>query len=455
VKEEIDSYLEEAMDLHNIPGLALAMVEDGQVVYKNYFGKASLEEERTVDENTLFRIFSATKLISATAVFQLIEDGRLNLDDRISKYLDDLPKHWQDVQIKNLLSHSSGLPDIIRYESKLSDKELMEILYKDKMDFETGNQFRYNQTNYWLLAQIMAQITGSSFDQFVLEKQFDNATKGVVFSSNSQEVIPNRATRYFYNNKTKEFDKDTNNNGKRGHSGNGLNITLDRFIEWDSLLDNDQLLSYVAKSKMWTPFRFGNQKDEFLHGWGSYSVGGVESYGFSGGNLAAFRKFVSKKRTIILLSNGYEIPAYDIIVNDISRILDSSQEMADPTLEEEVMKKVLKDQFAEALDLFKKLREENPGADFGNLKWNINSIGNALTNEGNQEKAFEVFKFNAAANPEWWVALAGVAESSEALKDTMGAIDNYREAIKLNADNEWDYNEQMQARIEELEKGMR
>jgi len=89
IKNEIDSYLTKTMELHNIPGLALAVIKDDEIVYKNYFGESSLENNKPVDENTLFRVFSATKLITSTGIFQLIQDKQLSLEDKISKYISD------------------------------------------------------------------------------------------------------------------------------------------------------------------------------------------------------------------------------------------------------------------------------------------------------------------------------------------------------------------------------
>ncbi|TDN97630.1 serine hydrolase domain-containing protein [Sunxiuqinia elliptica] len=452
ISDKIDTYLTKAMELHNIPGLALAVVEGDQVVYERYLGKSSLEKDAPVDTTTLFRVFSATKLITSTAVFQLIQIGKLSLEDSISTYLDDLPAQWQQIKIKHLLSHASGLPDLIRHESTLSDKALMEKLSADKMDFITGSQFRYNQTNYWLLALIIEKITGMTFDEFVFKNQFDHSNDGVLFSSNSLEPIPNRAVRYFYNSKTHAFEKDTNNSGQRGHSGNGLNITLREFIEWNRKLDNHELLSSEMKSKMWEPFKFTNQKDHFLHGWGNYPVNELDSYGFSGGNLAAFRKFVNHQTTIILLSNGYEIPAYDIIINDVARIAIPELTAKKRTLEEEVMSLAINRRFNEATQAFMKLKEENPSTDFDNLKWNINSLGNSyLYRENNIEKALEVFKINAEANPSWWVSMASLAETYELKNDRLHAIENYQKAIRLNEGNAWNYNEQMKNKIEELQ----
>lgn len=452
IKNEIDTYLTKTMELHNIPGLALAVVEDNKIVYENYFGISSLEKNKPVDKNILFRIFSATKLITSTGVFQLIQNKQLSLEDKISKYIDDLPLPWQEVKIKNLLSHSSGLPDIIKYKSTLTDEELMGKLFKDKMNFAIGKQFQYNQTNYWLLAQIIEKITGMSFNDYVIKNQFDNSTNGVLFSSNSLENIPNRATRYFYNEKTKEFEEDTNNSGKRGHSGNGLNITLKRFIEWNRKFDKNLLLNNKTKSEMWKPFNFTNQKDIFLHGWSSIQVNGLDSYGFSGGNLAAFRKFTDNKTTIVLLSNGYKIPAYNIIINDIARIVIPELKAKKLTLEEDIMHFVMHRQFNEAIQSFKKLKKENPNSNFDNLKWNINSIGNSyIYSDNNTKKALEIFKLNTETNPNWWVSFASLAETYELQKDTLNAIKSYKKAILLNEENQWDYNIQMKNKIVELE----
>ena len=456
INNKIDEYLSTVMELHNIPGLALAVIEDDSVIYENYLGVKSLDDGSLVNDQTMFRIFSATKLITTTAVFQLIEDGELGLEDEISTYLGDLPVSWRQVKIKNLLSHSSGIPDIIRYKSTLTDDELMEKLSEAKMEFATGSQFRYNQTNYWLLAQIIEKITGKTFDTFILENQFGPNTEGVLFSSNSQEIIPNRATRYFYSDKQKNFVKDTNNSGTRGHSGNGLNITLNRFMEWDKNLKDNQLLEEKTKYEMWSPFHytqsFRYQKDNFLHGWHNYHVNGLDSYGFSGGNLAAYRIFPDSNTTIILLSNGYQIGAFDIIVNDVARMVLPELRVKNVTLELDVMKSVLDGEFEIALEKFQKLKEENPKALFDNLKLNINGIGNSYSWNDQPEMAYKTFTLNAQANPNWWISMAGLAEMQETRKDTLNALKNYQRALLLNEKNEYNYNEGLQSKIKELKQ---
>jgi len=203
---------------------------------------------------------------------------------------------------------------------------------------------------------------------------------------------------------------------------------------------------------MWKPFNFTNQKDVFLHGWGSYSVNELKSYGFTGGNLSAFRKFVDSKTTIILLSNGYKIPIYDIMVNDIARMVIPQFQSKDFTLEKEVMDFVKENNFNKAKVAFKKLKNENPKAKFENLNSNINSIGNTFVRANKIAEAYQIFNFNAEINPNWWIALAGLATVQEQQGDKEAALRNYHKAIVLNEQNEYRYNEIMRKKISEIQK---
>lgn len=166
VNAKINDYIEEVIEINTIPGVALAVIKDGKVIYENYYGKASLEENLKIDKNTAFKIFSTTKLITNVGVFQFIDQGKLALEDPIAKYLDNIPKEWENVKIKNLLSHSSGLPDIVRFNEisiSLPFKDKLALLAKKPMDFVTGNEYQYNQTNYLFLAKIIEKNHRTNF----------------------------------------------------------------------------------------------------------------------------------------------------------------------------------------------------------------------------------------------------------------------------------------------------
>jgi CubicO group peptidase (beta-lactamase class C family) len=281
-----------------------------------------------VDSNSTFRIYSTSKLISTVGVFQLIEKRQLSLEDKISKYLINLPKDWEDVKIKNLLSHSSGIPDIVRFNdisTNAPDVEVLERLAKEKMEFETGNQFSYNQTNFWLLTLIIEKITGQTFEDFILKNQFSDVQYKVLFSSNSIENIPNRVQKYNYNETTNQYEKSTHIGGLRAHSANGIAITLPDFLRWSINLNKNTFLKEETKRMMWKPFEFNNKEDVFGYGWEINNANNILSAGFSGGNVSAYKVFPDNDISIILMFNGYKYTSFPIqyqVLNHIAGLID-------------------------------------------------------------------------------------------------------------------------------------
>lgn len=331
--KSIDNYLTEVMKTYDIPGLAVGVVKNDKIIFQKYYGRENLESDKKVDSNSLFRVYSTTKLITNVAVFQLIEKGQLSLEDKISKYVDNLPKEWQDVKIKNLLSHSSGIPDFERNNlpTNLSNAEVFERLSKEKMEFETGNQYSYNQTNYLLLAMTIEKITGQKFENYVLKNQFSDAKNKIIFNSDSFEEIPNRIQFYRYNDSLKQYKKSTHVGGLRAHPANGLAISLPDFLQWSIHLDKNQFLKDETKKLMWKPFDYTNKQNVFAHGWEITKTGNIMSYGFSGGNVSAYSIFPENDLSIIFMSNGYKyntFPPLYIIVNHIAGLVD--KQLANP-----------------------------------------------------------------------------------------------------------------------------
>ena len=138
------------------------------------------------------------------------------------------------------------------------------------MEFKTGNQFGYNQTNYVLLSKIIEKITGLTFEKYVLKNQFSKTKQGVVFSANSSELLKNRVVKHNYNFTNNKYERFDAEHGKIHNAGSGLNISLKEFINWNERLDKNQLLNSKTKNAMWQLFDFDNKQGKFLHGWGIF-----------------------------------------------------------------------------------------------------------------------------------------------------------------------------------------
>ncbi|MEG0928003.1 serine hydrolase [Chryseobacterium sp.] len=335
----VDSYVKNVIQINEIPGMAVGIVKNNKIVFQKYYGAETLESDKKVDSNSKFRIYSNTKLMSNIGLFKLIEEGKLSVEDKVSKYVDNLPKEWQNVQVKNLLSHSSGLPNWVDFKDisvNASNAEVIDRLGKEKMEFETGDHYRYNQTNYLLITMIIEKITGKTYENFIIENQFPDSRDQIVFSSNSVEKIPNRVGKYNYNSTTKQYEKLTAIEGVRAHSSNGLAITLPAFLQWSIHFSKNDFLKPETKKMMWQPFNYKNNGFEFAYGWEITDSNNIRSYGFSGGNVSAYSIFPDNDMSIVVMYNGNKgFPVMYQMINHIAGIMD--KKLIDPyTLTEEI-----------------------------------------------------------------------------------------------------------------------
>lgn len=436
LQKKTDNYLKETIEVNQIPGAAVAVIKNGEIIYEQYFGKSSIEENTTIDKNSIFRFYSTTKLITTVAVFQLIERKKLSLDDKISKYLFDLPKEWQEVKIKNLVTHSSGLPDIVKFEDipySLDENEKWTRLYEKPTEFEPGDHYSYNQTNYCLLTKIIEKVTGSSFEDHVLKNQFPNVKKGVVFSARSSELVPNRVIHHAYNFKKKKYERFNADHGKIHNSGSGLNMTLKAFIAWNERLDKNKLLSETTKKTMWTSFEYKNKKDKFLHGWSEYLTNNINSLGFSGGFMTAFRKFTDEDLTIIFLSNGYKyFHIEEKVIDHIAGIVD--EKLIDKKLwtEEDITNAFFKNDNTEAIQTYYSLKNENPTLNFEDT---LITIAYTLMSSDRLSDAIKVFEFNIKENPKSVNAFDSLAEGYFNNGQLELSKENYKKSLDLNSEN--------------------
>ncbi|MEA5260929.1 serine hydrolase [Arcicella aquatica] len=173
------------------------------------------------------------------------------------------------------------------------------------------------------MAMIIEKITGEKFENYILKNQFSDAQDKVVFSSNGLENIPNRVQKYNYDDTTEKYIKFAKNEGERSLPSNGLAITLPDFLKWSIRLSRNDFLNKETKSMMWKPFDYKNKSDFFGYGWEISKVNDIYSYGFSGGNVSAFKTFPRNDLTIILMYNGSNsFPIQYHATNHIAGLID-------------------------------------------------------------------------------------------------------------------------------------
>lgn len=203
--DSIDVFIKNEMQKRKIPGLQLAIVKNGRVIKTGNYGLANVQDSIPVSDKNVFTINSITKAFVGVAIMQLVEAGKLKLSDPVSQYLADLPVTWQAVTIQQLLSHTSGIPDIVDEEEAVmilpDPEEAWKKVLASPMEFIPGEKFSYNQTNYLLLGRVIEKLSGMPFQEFIIKEQLLKAAMTRTIASGfgaTKDVIANAAAGYTY-----------------------------------------------------------------------------------------------------------------------------------------------------------------------------------------------------------------------------------------------------------------
>jgi D-alanyl-D-alanine carboxypeptidase len=186
--DKIDDYITAQIKGLHVPGASLAIVRDGHITKARGYGFANLELRSPGTKETVYEIGSTSKQFTATAIMMLVEEGKVCLDDTITKYFPEAPQAWRDVTIRHLLTHTSGIQnhvavphwlDVFRtnlaFETAPSRDELLKMFFKLPLEFQPGETWAYDNTGYYLLGIIIEKASGKSYWQFLDERIFSRS----------------------------------------------------------------------------------------------------------------------------------------------------------------------------------------------------------------------------------------------------------------------------------------
>jgi CubicO group peptidase (beta-lactamase class C family) len=202
---QIDALFAKYDDLYS-PGSAVAVVQDGEVVFKKGYGSANLEYDIPVSPSTIFHIASVSKQFTVFAVLLLEEEGKLNFDDDIRKYISEVPDFGEVITLRHLASHTSGMRDQWnllamagwRLDDVITKEHVFKLVEKQKeLNFQPGDEYLYSNTGFTLLAEVVARVTGKSFAEFTQERMFTPlGMSNTLFYDDHQKIVKNRAYSY-------------------------------------------------------------------------------------------------------------------------------------------------------------------------------------------------------------------------------------------------------------------
>ncbi len=302
----VDDYIKSEMRKRQIPGLALAVVKNGKVVKVKGYGFANVELDVPVTPDTAFRLGGLSDPFAAIAIMLLVEEGKVGLDDKISKYLPEAPDAWSDITVQHLLTHTAGLKNYFWPKfggsvlSYYTTDLLLESAAKLPLDFAPGEQWQYSDQGYFLLGVIIERVSGERFRAFVTERIFKALGMTATAVPEEWEIMKNRAAGY------------TLSDGKLerlwGDAPDELNTsvwsTVTDLAKWDAALYTEILLKKASLDQMWTPMKLNN---DFGHTYGfAWEVDNVRGHrviGRAGGRGVYMYRLPDDKLTVIVLTN--------------------------------------------------------------------------------------------------------------------------------------------------------
>ncbi|MDF2648988.1 MAG: serine hydrolase [Paenibacillus sp.] len=197
-KEAIDKYVEKYIHRNGLPGASIVVVKDGEIIYEEGYGHDS--EGKPLTKNSLMRIASVSKSFTAFAVLQLVDEGNVNLDDPIVKYLSELKMEdprLQQVTIRQLMSHTSGIPNPTIVAKADTLEEGVNRLHDWQLQSNPGAQYAYSNANFWILAQLVEKVSGEKFAHYLDMKVFSPLGMDDTLSPiNSSDTIPGMPQGY-------------------------------------------------------------------------------------------------------------------------------------------------------------------------------------------------------------------------------------------------------------------
>ena len=319
---EVDAYLRSEMEKSSIPGAAVVVTRKGTVVHNGAYGVADLQLKVPVTSETVFPLASITKTFAATAVLQLVEQGKLSLDATVGSLLPNAPASWSAVTVTQLLGHTSGLPDVIvnpvvgTWVGETLEDALVKLAGMP-LQSKPGEAWSYNQTNYMLLGMIVESVSGIPFSQYLERHVLMPLAPAKFYYGDSKAIVPNRGTWYsmidFSSGRPKRASAiypTTVSYPPFIHTAAGLNATamdLARFVDG---VASGRLLKKETTERMWTAVKLadGNvfRMEKTLGvglGWIVDDVPGHRSVGGTGGSSVAFRHFRDDGLTVVVLTN--------------------------------------------------------------------------------------------------------------------------------------------------------
>lgn len=433
-----------------------AIVRHGKVVFDAAYGVADLQNSTPVTKHTVFPIFSITKAFTGIAAMQLVEAGKLDLSAPVSRYLDGLPQAWQGVTIRQLLTHTSGLPNILDNESGglIAGDEAASWIKVTSLpvEFAPGEKFSYCQTNYLLIGRIIDKLSGEHFTDLITANQLKVAGLTQTVYGDGHKVVAHGSRDYALSRNftagSEPLDRYENlfvDFSPSLWTAASMNSTADDLAHWVIALQAGRFFHNKASlDVLWTPGRLNDGSTQaFSALFNGYALGWPmlirpkhrAAAPIGGGHAAAF-VYPDDDLTIILLTNLKRANPEDF-VDEVAGFFIPEMKAANgfglPPAIARLRMELLKRGFDAASETAKKLQLED--ANFQLQESDLNNWAYQLLVQKHVDRAIDIFKLVVELYPQSANAYDSLAEGYEDHGDRALAIANYQRSLDIDPKN--------------------
>ncbi len=338
-RAQVEKAASSFMTTNSVPGISVAVVQDGALVWSEGFGVADLENFVPATSSTLFRLGSISKPITATAILQLAERGKLDLDLEVQKYCPAFPKKEWPITTRELLGHLGGIRhynpdgkgDIPEDSAKhfRSMEESLQVFAGDPLVAKPGTKFHYSTYGYTVLGCVLEGAASEEYVDYVQENVFEPAGMGETQADNFFTIVPHRS-RWYHKDKSGVVQNAGVLDSSYKIPGGGLISSVDDMARFEIAILANRLLKPATREQMWTPQKAADGSENgYALGWGRAKKFGLSLVSHSGSQQGTSTSIIlipERRAGIVVLANMDGVDATALSTEILKIALDLKDE---------------------------------------------------------------------------------------------------------------------------------
>jgi CubicO group peptidase (beta-lactamase class C family) len=442
--EKIDALISKYLDNERFNG-SILVAEGGEVLLKKGYGYANFEWEIPCTPDTKFRLGSITKQFTSMLVMRQVEQGKIRLDDVMSRYLPDHPKaQAEKVTIRHLLNHTSGIPSYTDVRNPREPRDaripwtqdsLMKVFSDLPLEFEPGTKFTYNNSGYFLLGVILEKVTGRPYERLLHEEILDPLGMKNTGYDHAAPILKKRAAGY---ERTGGLKNAEYLDMSIPYAAGAMYSTVEDLLIWDQALYTEKMISEKSKAEYYRPglsnYAFGWIVRNMAAGKSPDSVWTISHGGGINGFNTVIVRVPAKRQLIAFLNNTGGAPLQEMVTGVLGILYDKPYAEPRRSVAREMERTIGKEGLEKGLAAFERMKGDKERYELREAE--VNDLGYQLMHGGDLRGAVEVLRLNVREFPKSWNVYDSLGEVLAADGQIEPAIKNYEKSIELNPKNE-------------------